>query len=93
MTAQEFVPVFHGHTLMEAQLIKGLLEGEGIFCRIPGELATEPDVATHQVTGGRQLDVRVAPADLDKAREVIQRALEDGKRLKGFLAEHPDGET
>ena len=90
MTATDFTTVFHGDSLMEAEMIKGLLEGEGILCRIPGEIATEPNVAAHQVTGGRQLNVMVSTKDVERARGVIRQAIEDGKRLQGFLADHPD---
>ena len=90
MTTADFATVFHGDSLMEAEMIKGLLEGEGILCRIPGELSAEPNVAAHQVMGGRQLDVMVSTNDVEQARGVIRQAIEDGKRLQGFLADHPD---
>lgn len=90
MPDQDSVAVFHGDSFMEAELIKGLLEGEGILCRIPGELATDQFTAAKQVTGGRELDVRVSPADFEKARGIIRQAIEDGQRLAGFLAANPD---
>ena len=89
MTDSDLIPIFHGDSFLEAELIKGLLEAEGILSTIPGELATDHETAAQQVTGGETFDVLVAPKDAARARTIIQQAIEDGKRLKGYLAQHP----
>ena len=90
MSSESFVTVFQAASLLEAEMVKGLLEGEGLMASIPGEHATDPFTSTREITGGRQLTVEVPDEQAAKARAIIEAARESGKALEGKF---PDDES
>ena len=82
--------VYVASSLAEAEMIKGLLEGEGLIALIPGEMATDPVITAEETMV--VAEVHVKSEELSRARQVILRAREQGKQLEGWLADHP-GET
>ena len=80
-------PVFQGSSLAEAEMIKGLLEGEGILATIPGEMCTDPVVTIEETVAGTA--VHVATEELQRARQVILAARAAGRAFEGWLADHP----
>lgn len=91
MTDDLYQVFYCATSLMEAEMIKGLLESEGIAARIPGELASDHFTTSRETSG--DVEVRVPRASLDAARAIIARAKEEGKDLAGWLADHPGDET
>lgn len=82
------VPVFAAHNLMEAELVKGLLEGEKIRAYIPQEGSLDPMSGAEQVY---HVEVHTSREDAERAREVLRKAHEDGEHLKGWLKEEDAG--
>ena len=87
MAGERFIAVVRANTLMQAEMVKGLLEGEGILARIPGELATDHFTTAKETLGG--IVVEVPEERATDARVLIRSAAEDGRELQQWLAENP----
>lgn len=81
------VVIMRPTSLMEAELVKGLLVDSGIAARIPGELSTDPMTTCEESMG--QVQVTVPEEEAVRARKVIKAAVDAGRALEGKLAEGP----
>jgi hypothetical protein len=91
MADDGFEVVFTASSMLEAELIKGLLEGEGIAARIPGELATDPWTTTEETLG--DVPIEVPEGKVSEARGIIAEAKKEGaqeQELERWLEEHGD---
>lgn len=80
MSDDIFTTLYQASSLMEAEMIKGLLEGAGINAQIPGEEASDPFVTARETQG--DVTVEVPQASLDAARKVLEQARAEGKILE-----------
>ena len=65
----EWVVVYSG-TIIEADLLRCLLDGEGIDSRLQNEALGM--IAPYIFPGGAGVDVAIARQDLDKARPIVE---------------------
>ena len=73
--AQEAAPlcaVFSSYSPVEAHLVSGMLQDNGIECVLSNELFAAADGPVANATGGVQVFARAS--DADKARELIRDA-------------------
>ena len=68
--------VFSTYTPMEAHIVGGMLEEQGIECVLSNELFANMDRPIANATGGVQVLVRAS--DADRARELLREAEEAG---------------
>ncbi len=73
--------VFSSYSPVEAHIISGMLEDNGIECVLSNELFAAADGPVANATGGVQVFVRAS--DADQARELIRgtEALEDAEAI------------
>ena len=70
---------------LEAQILCGLLRGEGIAARVAGEELADEFAQAARLTGGLS-QVLVPPIDVERARELLEAHAEGG------AAASPSGE-
>lgn len=91
MADDGYTVVFNAKSMMEAELIKGLLEGEGIDARIPGELSMDPWTTTLETLG--DIPIEVPDASSEAAQVLIAESRKEGEQesqLENWIAEHGD---
>jgi len=69
--SDEFVRLFTGRSRLEADLVRGLLEGEGFVVYQPGSQLQDEWASWGQAAGMIGTELWVARGDLERAREVL----------------------
>jgi hypothetical protein len=93
MESDGFTLLMTARTAMEARLVFGLLESEGIIVRVPGAMLADEWAASMQSAGLVGTDVLVAEQHLDKARQILAdfRAAATEAPEEGGLEENDEG--
>ena len=77
---EEVVTVFTAKDTIEAEIVRGILEGAGIHCCVTPEV-TRWARGTAMLGGLQTIDIMVLAPDAEKAQEVIREAMEAGSDL------------
>ena len=78
---EDAVTIFTAKDLVEAEVVRGILEGAGIHCAVTPEV-TRWARGTTMLGGLQTIDIMVLESDAERAQEVIREAMEAGKDLR-----------
>lgn len=66
---EEWVKIFSAYSESEAYIIKGILEGEGIFCRVKSLRVSQFPLT---INGLGEIKIYVFKDEAEKSREILQ---------------------